>query len=41
MLFPVRFLFTAEIDDHIARLDAINSDRLADSFHRWRARLLA
>ena len=34
-------LYMHYIDDHITRLRAINHHRLADSFHRWRARLLA
>jgi hypothetical protein len=34
-------LYTYYIDDHIARLRAINRQRLADSFQRWRARLTA
>jgi hypothetical protein len=33
-------LYLHYIDDHITRLHAINRDRLADSFHGWRARLL-
>ena len=33
-------LYLYYIDDHITRLHAINRHRLADSFHRWRARLL-
>jgi hypothetical protein len=33
-------LYLYYIDDHITRLHAINRPRLADSFHRWRARLL-
>ncbi len=34
-------LYIHYIDDHITRLQAINRYRLADSFHRWRTRLLA
>ena len=34
-------LYMHYIDDHITRLRAINLHQLADSFHRWRARLLA
>jgi hypothetical protein len=34
-------LYVHYIDDHIARLRAANRYRLADSFHRWRTRLLA
>ncbi len=34
-------LYMHYIDDHITRLRAINHDPLADSFHRWRTRLLA
>ena len=34
-------LYIHYIDDHITRLRAVNRDRLADSFHRWRTRLLA
>jgi hypothetical protein len=34
-------LYVQYLDDHIARLQALNSDRLADGFRRWRARLLA
>jgi hypothetical protein len=34
-------LYVHYIDDHITRLHAVNRDRLADSFHRWRTRLLA
>ena len=34
-------LYVHYIDDHIARLRAISNHRLADRFHRWRARLLA
>jgi hypothetical protein len=34
-------LYVHYIDDHIARLDAIACHRLADSFRRWRANLLA
>ena len=34
-------LYVHYIDDHIARLRAISNYRLADSFHRWRTRLLA
>jgi hypothetical protein len=33
-------LYLHYIDDHITRLHAINRLRLADGFHRWRARLL-
>jgi hypothetical protein len=34
-------LYVHYVDDHIARLDAAGSRRLADRFRRWRARLLA
>jgi hypothetical protein len=34
-------LYVHYIDDHIARLRAADRYRLADSFHRWRTRLLA
>jgi hypothetical protein len=34
-------LYIQFIDDHITRLHAVNRHRLADSFHQWRARLLA
>ena len=34
-------LYVHYIDDHIARLHAVNHHRLADSFGRWRTRLLA
>jgi hypothetical protein len=34
-------LYVHYIDDHITRLHALNRHRLADSFHRWRTRLLA
>lgn len=34
-------LYVHYIDDHIARLRAVRNQRLAGSFHRWRARLLA
>jgi hypothetical protein len=34
-------LYVHYIDDHIARLHAVNRHRLADSFHQWRTRLLA
>jgi hypothetical protein len=34
-------LYVHYIDDHVARLRAVNHHRLADSFARWRARLLA
>jgi hypothetical protein len=34
-------LYVHYIDDHIARLGAIDRHRLADRFRRWRARLLA
>jgi hypothetical protein len=34
-------LYVHYLDDHIARLRAVNSHRLADSFRRWRTRLLA
>jgi hypothetical protein len=34
-------LYTHYIDDHITRLRAVSRYRLADSFHRWRTRLLA
>jgi hypothetical protein len=34
-------LYVHYIDDHITRLRAVNRHRLADSFHRWRTRLLA
>jgi hypothetical protein len=34
-------LYIHYIDDHITRLRAVNRSRLADSFHRWRTRLLA
>jgi hypothetical protein len=33
-------LYVHYIDDHITRLQAVNRCRLADSFHRWRTRLL-
>ena len=34
-------LYVQYIDDHIPRLLAVNRHRLAESFRRWRARLLA
>ena len=34
-------LYVYYIDDHITRLRAVGSHRLADSFRRWRGRLLA
>ena len=34
-------LYVHYIDDHITRLRAVDSHRLADSFRRWRTRLLA
>jgi hypothetical protein len=34
-------LYVHYIDDHVARLRTVNHHRLADSFDRWRARLLA
>jgi hypothetical protein len=34
-------LYVQYLDDHIARLHAVGRHRLADSFRRWRARLLA
>jgi hypothetical protein len=34
-------LYVHYLDDHIARLRAVNRGRLAGSFERWRARLLA
>jgi hypothetical protein len=34
-------LYVHYIDDHIARLRAADRHRLADTFHRWRTRLLA
>jgi hypothetical protein len=34
-------LYLHYVDDHIARLRAIDHHRLADSFQRWRSRLLA
>ena len=34
-------LYIQYIDDHIARLHAINRHRLAGRFQRWRTRLLA
>jgi hypothetical protein len=34
-------LYVHYIDDHITRLRAANRNGLADSFHRWRTRLLA
>jgi hypothetical protein len=34
-------LYVQYIDDHITRLHAVSRRRLADSFHRWRTRLLA
>ena len=34
-------LYIQYIDDHIARLHAINRHRLAGRFQRWRIRLLA
>jgi hypothetical protein len=34
-------LYIQYLDDHIARLNAIDHDRLAGRFERWRARLLA
>ena len=34
-------LYVQYLDDHIARLQAVNCGRLADSFQRWRTRLLA
>ena len=33
-------LYIHYIDDHITRLRAVNRYQLADSFHRWRTRLL-
>lgn len=33
-------LYAHYIDDHIVRLDAVNCQRLADSFRRWRTQLL-
>ena len=34
-------LYVHYVDDHIERLHAVNHHRLADSFQRWRTRLLA
>jgi hypothetical protein len=34
-------LYVHYLDDHIARLRAVNRHRLADRFQRWRSRLLA
>ena len=34
-------LYVHYVDDHIARLSAVSQYRLADSFRRWRARLVA
>jgi hypothetical protein len=34
-------LYVHYLDDHITRLRAVNRHSLADSFHRWRTRLLA
>ena len=34
-------LYVHYIDDHITRLESVNRYRLADSFRRWRTRLLA
>ncbi len=34
-------LYAQYLDDHIARLQAVGCHRLADSFQRWRSRLLA
>jgi hypothetical protein len=34
-------LYVHYLDDHIARLQAVNRHRLADRFRRWRSRLLA
>jgi hypothetical protein len=34
-------LYVHYIDDHVTRLRAVNRHRLADSFRRWRTRLLA
>ncbi len=34
-------LYAQYLDDHIARLQAVNRHRLAGSFQRWRTRLLA
>jgi hypothetical protein len=34
-------LYLHYLDDHIARLRAVDHDRLADRFRRWRTRLLA
>lgn len=34
-------LYVQYLDDHIARLQAVHCRRLADSFQRWRTRLLA
>jgi hypothetical protein len=34
-------LYVHYIDDHITRLEAVSRHRLADSFRRWRTRLLA
>jgi hypothetical protein len=34
-------LYLHYVDDHIARLSAVSQRRLADSFRRWRARLVA
>ena len=34
-------LYVQYLDDHIARLQAVNCYRLVDGFQRWRARLLA
>jgi hypothetical protein len=34
-------LYVHYLDDHIARLRAVNRHRLAGRFQRWRSRLLA
>jgi hypothetical protein len=34
-------LYVQYLEDHIARLQAVNCGRLADSFRRWQARLVA
>jgi hypothetical protein len=34
-------LYVHYIDDHITRLESVSRHRLADSFRRWRSRLLA
>jgi len=34
-------LYVQYLEDHIARLQAVNCCRLADSFQRWQARLVA